>query len=148
MIHICLTLRDETGRYSKFAGTTLLSIFENISKPVPAITVHLLHDSTLTPDNRNKFSYLSGRYGQIINFYNVEELCADKLAEIKNLFPKIDKAQFNSELFYKFLIPQLLPEDVSKAIYLDTNTVVNLDINELWRVELGEKILADPGSSR
>ncbi|MBR4152466.1 MAG: hypothetical protein IKT98_05850 [Selenomonadaceae bacterium] len=141
MIHVCLTLRDETGRYSKFAGTTLLSIFENISKSVPAITVHLLHDNTLTPDNRDKFSYLAGRYGQIINFYNVEELCADKLEEVKNLFPKIDKAQFNSELFYKFLIPQLLSEDVSKAIYLDTNTVVNLDINELWRVELGEKIL-------
>ena len=141
MIHVCFVLRDETGKNSKFAGTTLISLLENNSKPVPSITVHILHDGTLTEDNRNKFNYLAGRYGQLVKFYNVEELYADKIEEIKNRFPKVDKARFNSTAFYKFLIPQVLPKEILRAIYIETNTVVNLDINELWAVELGDKIL-------
>lgn len=141
MIHVCFALRDETGKGSKFAGTAMFSMFANISQAVTSITVHILHDNTLTDDNRDKFSYLAGRYGQLVKFYNVETRCADKLAEIKNRFPKIDKARFNYAAFYKFLIPQVLSKDIAKAIYLETNTLVNLDINMLWNVELGEKVL-------
>ena len=141
MIHVCFALRDETGKGSKFAGTSMLSMFENNSKSEASITVHILHDNTLTDDNRDKFSFLAERYGQLVKFYNVETLCADKLAAIKNRFPKIDKARFNYTAFYKFLIPQVLSKDIAKAIYLETNTLINLDINMLWNVELGEKVL-------
>ena len=33
MIHICFGLYDKTGRYSKFTGTTMLSLFENTITP-------------------------------------------------------------------------------------------------------------------
>ena len=29
MIHVCFGIHDETGRYSKFTGTAMLSMFEN-----------------------------------------------------------------------------------------------------------------------
>jgi len=76
MIHVCLCFHDETGQYSKFAGTTILSLFENANTIplLPSITVHILHGHTLTKDNREKFMCLAGHYGQLINFYNVEEL--------------------------------------------------------------------------
>lgn len=141
MIHVCFALHDETGKNSKFVGTSMLSIFENNSKPVPSITVHILHDNTLTDDNRNKFNYLAGRYGQLVKFYNVEEICADKIEEIKSRFADTDKSRFNVAAFYKFFIPQVLSSDILKAIYIETNTVVNLDISKLWAVELGDKIL-------
>jgi lipopolysaccharide biosynthesis glycosyltransferase len=141
MIHVCFALRDETGKNSKFVGTSMLSIFENNSKPVPSITVHILHDNTLTDDNRNKFNYLAGRYGQLVKFYNVEEICADKIEEIKSRFADTDKSRFNVAAFYKFFIPQVLSSDILKAIYIETNSIVNLDISKLWAVELGDKIL-------
>lgn len=141
MIHVCFCLHDKTERYSKFVGTAMISIFDNISKPLPSITVHILHDNTLTSENRQKFSYLAGRYGQLVKFYDVETLCADKLSEMKSLLPKIANAVFNPEIFYKFLIAQVIPDEVKKVIYLDSSTIVNLDISELWRVELGDKIL-------
>ena len=81
MIHICFGLYDKTGRYSKFTGTTMLSIFDNTNSEV---TVHILHDNTLTQDNRDKFIYLAGRYNQHVKFYNAEELCADKINFIKS----------------------------------------------------------------
>lgn len=143
MIHVCFCFRDKTGRYAKFVGTSVLSVFENISgSGLPVITVHILHDNTLTNDNRDKFSYLAGRYGQIIKFYNVENLCADKIEEIKKFFPGADRTRFSIGMFYRFLIPYVLPLNIEKSVYLDADVIVNLDINELWRIELNEKILA------
>ena len=138
MIHVCFCFSDKTGRYAKFAGTSMLSLFENTYSEV---TVHILHDDTLTPDNRDKFSYLAGRYGQLVKFYNLDELCADKIEEIKNLVPKLEKTTETVGAFYKVLIPQVLPKKIDTAIFLDPDTIVNLDINELWQIDLEEKYL-------
>ncbi|MBE8949335.1 MAG: hypothetical protein SR3Q1_01855 [Quinella sp. 3Q1] len=138
MIHVCLSLYDKTGRYSKFTGTTICSIFENT---IAEVTVHILHDNTLTPDNRDKFIYLAGRYGQAIKFYNVEQLCVNELETFSRLIPFIKSARTTIGTFYKFLIMYVLSKDIEKVIYLDADIVVNLDIKELWQFELGDKPL-------
>ena len=139
MIHVCFGFHDKNGTYSKFAGTTMLSLFENTSAPV---TVHILHDDTLTQDNRDKFIYLAGRYGQAVEFYNVEKICPDKLSAFVELTPEIKNARVSVGTLYRLLVPQIIPSDIEKIIYLDSDIVVNIDIKELWQVELGEKILA------
>ncbi len=141
MIHVCFGLHDKTGRYSKFTGTAILSLFENSSTP-PSTCVHILHDNTLTQDNREKFIYIAGRYNQLVKFYNVEELCADKIEEMLRLVPSARSSVFSVAMLYRLLIAQVLPPDIEKIIYLDSDIVVNLDINELWRIELQSKILA------
>lgn len=132
MIHVCFALYDPSGFNSKFVGTAMLSLFENISKPAPSITVHILHDSTLTNDNRDKFNHLAGRYCQLVKFYNVEELCTNALEEMINLFPKINKNILNKSMFYKFFIPQVLSADLDKAIFFENKIVANLDVSKLW----------------
>ena len=139
MIHVCFGLYDKTGRYSKFTGTTMLSLFENTSAPV---TVHILHDDTLTQDNRDKFIYLAGRYGQAVEFYNIEKICPDKLSAFIELTPEIKNTHVSVGTLYRLLVPQIISSDVEKIIYLDSDIVVNLDIKELWQIELGDKILA------
>ena len=142
MIHVCFALYDKTGRYSKFLGTAMLSMFENCTPPqLPSITVHILHDNTLTNDNRDKFSYIAGQYGQLVKFYNLEELCADKINEIIRLIPSVINSYVSIATFYRLLIPQLFSTDIDKCIYLDSDIIVNLDIAELWRIELGDKVL-------
>jgi len=143
MIHVCFPLYDKTGTYSRFTGTAMLSLFENHDTPphLPSITVHLLHDNTLTDDNRDKLIQIAERYGQSLKFYNVEELCADRLAEIKEYFPNFDVDRYSFAAFYRFFIPQLLSQGIEKAIYLDSDIIVNLDIAELWQVELENKPL-------
>ena len=136
MIHVCFGLHDKTGRYSKFTGTAMLSLFDNTTSEV---TVHILHDNYLTEDNRNKFSRLAAKYNQLVKFYNVEELCADKITEIRNFFPEVDKTRFSIGTFYRFFIAHILPAEVEKVIYLDADIIVNLDLAELWQIELGDK---------
>ena len=139
MIHVCLSLYDKTGRYSKFTGTTMLSLFENTTSDV---TVHILHDNTLTDDNRDKFIYLAGRYGQAVKFYNVKELCAERLDEFIKFFPVVKSAHVSVGTMYRLLLPEIISPEIEKLIYLDSDLIVNLDIKELWQIELGDKIFA------
>ena len=139
MIHVCFCLHDKTGRYAKFTSTAMLSLFENTASNV---TVHLLHDNTLTLDNREKFSYLAGQYGQAVKFYNVEALHADKINAFWQLIPAIKTSWSGIGTFFKLLIPKVIPADIEKVIYLDSDMLVNLDINELWKIELDDKPLA------
>ena len=43
---------------------------------------------------------------------------------------------------YRLLITNVLSDDIKKIIYLDSDTIINLDIKKLWQVELNDKILA------
>ena len=140
MIHVCFGLHDADGKYSKFVGASMASIFENTSAPV---TVHILHDATLTNDNRDKFSYLAGRYGQRVNFHNVEELCPDEINFLRNTLADKINLRFSIGAFYRLLIKEILQRrGVNRAIYLDADIIVNLDIAELWRQNLRKFPLA------
>ncbi len=136
-----MTERDGTLNSSPRPCSPFLRIIR-WPPPVPSITIHILHDNTLSPDSRDKFSYLAGRYGQLVKFYNVEELCADDADEIKKLVPRVLESRYSIATFYRFFIPKVLPSNISKAIYLDADIIVNLDINELYRIDLGDKALA------
>ena len=131
MINVCFGLHDADGRYSKFVGTTMASIFENTAAPV---TIHILHDATLTADNRDKFSYLAGRYGQHVNFHNVEELCPNEISFLREKLADKINLRFSIGTFYRLLIKKIFGG--GKMIYLDADIIVNLDIVELWRQDL------------
>ena len=96
----------------------------------------------MTADNRDKFSYVAGQYNQLVKFYNVEILCAEKINAMIELVPAVKNSRVSIGAFYRLLIPKILPAEIDKCIYLDSDTLVNLNINELWQIELGDKPLA------
>lgn len=73
---------------------------------------------------------------QLVKFYNVEELCADKINKYVELVPSVKNSRVSRGAFFKFCIPEVLDTDIEKVIYLDSDIIVNLDINELWQIEL------------
>ena len=79
MIHVAYRLWGGEGFYAKMCGTSMLSMFENTREKV---TVHIMHNDRLTPDNRGKLCYIAGQYNQLVKFYNVEKLFEDSLEEI------------------------------------------------------------------
>ena len=134
MIHVCFGLHDATGRYSKFTGTTMLSIFANTASPV---TIHILHDATLTSDNRDKFLQVAARFNQRVNFYNVDEICPREVAFIRAKLADHIGSRFSIGAFYRLLVKKILASrGISRTIYLDADIIVNLDIAELWRHDL------------
>ncbi|MBR1420003.1 MAG: hypothetical protein IJ575_02950 [Selenomonadaceae bacterium] len=137
MIHVCYGLRDESGKYSKYAGTSIQSLLDNTQEEV---TIHILHDSTLSNENRRKLSIIAYQHDQEIRFYDVDEFVPELIADANRRIPKILNSRFTIGAFYRTMIPEVL--DVDKVIYIDGDIVVNLNINDLWKIDFDGKPLA------
>ena len=130
MIHVAYRLWGGDGFYAKMLGTSMLSMFENTKEKV---TVHIMHNDRLTPDNRGKFCYIAGKYNQRVEFHNVEEIAGNLLKIFQEAYPPI-----NSEVnaaWYPFIIHKVFP-NLDKIIFLGADTVFNLDVAELWAYDL------------
>ncbi len=139
-IHICYTVSDTFGTYSKFAGTSLSSLLRHTSA---LVTVHLLHDGSLSALNVGKFQQLVNNYGAELVIYNVPEILRETMARAVEIFSRAVKEEyFTGAALYRLVLAQVLPEEVNRVIYLDADTVVTLDIRELWQEPVGENGLA------
>ena len=137
MIHVCFGLHDADGLYSKFTGTTITSIFANTNSQV---TAHILHDATLIDYNRENFLRLAKHYNQRVEFHNVDELCPNEIRLLREVLAERIKTRFSIGTFYRLLAKKILPVD--RIIYLDSDIIVNMDIGELWNVNLRDYPLA------
>jgi lipopolysaccharide biosynthesis glycosyltransferase len=121
-IEVALCFCDLSGVYARYAGTLVTSLFSHTRHKV---RVTVLHDTTLTEDNRRRFERTAERWGQKIQFIDVSE-------PVMRLAKNPDKVSSNITrgTIFRLMIPELL--DVPKAIYLDSDIIVNMDIAELW----------------
>ena len=99
-----------------------------------------MHDNTLTNDNRDKFIYLAGQYNQLVKFYNVEELCKEQVSFLREKLADKINSRFSIGTFYSLLIKDIL--GTGKVIYLDSDIIVNLDLDELWHQNVSDFPLA------
>lgn len=131
MIHVAYRLWGGDGFYAKMCGTSMLSMFENTKEKV---TVHIMHNERLTPDNRDKFCYIAGQYNQQVEFHNVEEIAGATLRKVEAAHPRVSGVNAS---WYPFIVHEVFP-NLDKLIFLGADTVINLDIADLWKYDLGE----------
>ena len=81
MIHICYAVSDKKGTYTKLVGTSMRSVFANTKEWV---MVHLLHDHSLSEDNRRYLMQLVRRYGQQLAFHNMERDYKERLQQMED----------------------------------------------------------------
>lgn len=129
MIHVAYRLWGGEGFYAKMTGTSMLSMFENTKEKV---TVHIMHNDRLTPDNREKLCQIADKYKQRIEFHNVEQIAGDTLRKIEAVHPL--KSEVNSS-WYPLITHEVFPK-LEKIILLGADTVFNLDVAELWANDL------------
>jgi lipopolysaccharide biosynthesis glycosyltransferase len=128
LIRVVLALCDPSGNYSRHAGVVMTSLFQRASSRV---LVTILHDATLTDDNRSRFQKTADTWKQEICFINVSQL-------ISKIGEEIDRIarHYSRDALFRLLIPDVV--DAAKALYLDRDTAVNLNIAELWTIDFGE----------
>ena len=139
-IEVLYALMDKNGTYSKFAGTSICSMFENTKEKV---RVHIFHDGSIKGENKRNFEILADRYGQEIILYNVRQLLPEvweKAEKIKE--EAVVDARYTEAALYRILAPQVLPESISRLIYIDVDTIVNVDIKKLWQEKIGKNGMA------
>lgn len=140
MIHIAYILSDKNGTYSKFTGASMASVLANTKE---AVSFHLLHDGTPGEDNLGRFAEMVADSESEIHFYDVPARVGDILEEGRNIIPEeMYTKRYSEANVYRLLLPQVLPADVARVIFLDADTIVNLDIGEMWQEEIGDSGIA------
>jgi|WetSurMetagenome_2_1015567.scaffolds.fasta_scaffold11041_1 lipopolysaccharide biosynthesis glycosyltransferase len=115
--------------YLPHAATMLCSLLEN---NIVSIKIFLLHDGI----KNKKLRLLE----QFINKYNAEfeafEFHDNVLSSLKI------NDHFTTLNYYRIFIPEILPADIGKVIYLDCDLIVRKPIDALWNIDLENHLLA------
>ena len=134
MMDICYAIADEKGTYSKFLGTSLWSLCERHG--AKDLHIHLLHDGSLREKEKLRFRQAAMHFGQQLSFYNVEVLAAAELDYLRQELPQAGVSRYTYAAFYRLLAARLLPREVKRFIYFDADTVIHMDIANLWQINL------------
>ena len=127
-IHVILAVYDPSGTYSEHAGAVMVSIFEHTNNPVH---IHILHDNTLTGLNRSRLAETAEAFAQKVEFHDVSEYIM-RLGD--ETIRRVQKSGWSIGILFRLAITDIpLPD---KAIYLDCDIVVNMDIRELWDISI------------
>ncbi|MBF2063339.1 MAG: glycosyltransferase family 8 protein [Calothrix sp. C42_A2020_038] len=116
--------------YSMPLAATTCSVVANMKNP-QNLSLYVI-DGGISPVNKTR----------IIQNLKSEQV---KITWIKARRSQFKNMQISSTVtiaaYYRLLIPALLPSDIEKAIYIDSDVIVRSDIETLWHTEIGDKYL-------
>lgn len=119
--------------YSPHCGTMLASVFEH--NFACHIEVWLLTDYIDT-ENIQRFYTLAARYNQRIQIVTIDK------SQFQNLPFGGEFENITLAAYYRLLIPYVLPRQINKILYLDSDIVVLGDLTELWHTPLSHRAFA------
>lgn len=126
-INVALSIWDPSGTYSRHAGAVITSVLMNTQSDV---MFHILHDETLNDQNKGKLKETALKFNGKINFIDVtDEMKKHSSVDIVKI-----TGAFTPGSVFRLLLPNIT--SMNKIIYLDCDVIVNLDISELWNIDL------------
>lgn len=134
MIHVVLSVYDPNGTYSRHAGVVIASVLRNTDEEV---CFHILHDETLSDENRRRLEETastsqSKRFNKSHGKINFIDVSASIGKFVGVDFDKIC-GRFSRGTLYRLMMPEIMPSEIDKVIYMDCDIVVTLDISLLWK---------------
>lgn len=114
--------------YAPFCLASVSSLLKNNKEINGQSTLHLLSNA-ISDSNIAKFKLICDRYGcnfNVIDTKKVKELIRDRNC----------KLNFNISSFLRIFLSELLPKDVNKALFIDSDTYINSGIAELYSLSL------------
>ncbi|KAK9057293.1 hypothetical protein SSX86_022128 [Deinandra increscens subsp. villosa] len=131
-IHVAMTL---DSNYLRGTMAAILSILHNTGCP-ENVFFHFLwlrFDQDIKSSLKTTFPYLS------FKLYRFDS------SLVQGKISKSIRVALDEPLNYaRIYLPDIIPKNVKRIIYLDSDLVVVDDIEKLWRVDLGDKVLAAP----
>ena len=114
------------GAYAMPLAAMLHSALTGL-RPGATISAHIV-DAGLTATDRVRLADLGERHGAAVHWHEPTET---SLAA----FPAWGR--MTSTTYHRLLLPQLLPKEVTRAIWLDCDLLVTTDLVRLWETDLG-----------
>lgn len=122
--------------FTKYAAVSLNSLVKHTSQGKDYTVYFLSQD--LSDQHKQDLNSL-GSDNVHIKFFKIND---DVVAPIQNRSENYLRADFfTMSIFYRLFIPDLFPQ-YDKAIYIDSDTVINDDIGKLYDTELNNNLFA------
>jgi len=131
------------NNYSMPLAVTMRSAIENL-KDNCKIFFYII-DGGIDPFNRQKIlnSLIPGKCE--IEFIKISDSLIDSITKAHdNLKTELTTSRpehVSITSFYRLLIPNLLPKQLEKVIYLDCDLVIMGDLSQLWQIDFGENYI-------
>lgn len=121
-------------KFAEILGVSLVSLYENNTN-FSSIDVYVI-DENISESNKRKLQSISSDY----NRSPIKWLKCPNLNSLLSLKIATDRGSISQ--FSRLLLASLLPEDLDKVLYMDCDTIVNKNIQELWNLDLKSKTIA------
>lgn len=126
-MNFCFVVND---KYVTPLFVTLQSIIENNS----GFHRFFVITSGLVRENIDRIIRYAQSHDCEAEVIKVDDTCLGNVPILRD--------DFNRTPYYKLLLPIYLPQNVDKVLYLDVDTVVNKNLEELFTIELGGNYFA------
>lgn len=123
----CVIACAADDRYSMPVAVMLFSALTNYSGDNP-FEIYLF-DAGISSANKHRIQRVLSKFMVRLHWL---EPCAEALQNLPI------RAYFSITCYFRLLIPELLPERQSKAIYLDCDLIVEADLADLWGLRIEE----------
>lgn len=118
--------------YAPHLAASMVSLLEN-NRKIPKLKIWLL-SAGMCDAYKERLGKIARRYGQMFE--------AVELGDLRARFPyEVDTRGFDISAMARLFAPQVLPEEVTRALYLDCDTIVCGDISPLFALDLGENVV-------
>jgi lipopolysaccharide biosynthesis glycosyltransferase len=117
-------------------GVMMISVCENNLET--DIVFHVILDDNMKKEDWQDLEDIVNSYsGKSVVFYNANEKIFKVSLSVSKHFQHITKATY-----FRLFLPELLPQDLDKVLYLDGDLIVRHSILPLWNMDLGNKAIA------
>lgn len=121
--------------YCQHMAVSIVSMIEH--NKTEQLIFHILSDG-ISEDNKRKIQEMLRFYGRKVNFYPIDGL----MEELQDKIRGLDTGRFRITTLARLLMGSILPETVTKVLYLDCDTVVLRNISSLYNMRLNNCIAA------
>lgn len=115
--------------YAGLLGVSLYSLLEN-NQAVEEINIYIL-DNGISKKNTEKLLNMIERFGRVGTLIDISDL------ESRFGF-EIHSSGYNITTFARLFIDDLLPKEIEKVLYLDSDIIVRDSIESLWNTDISE----------
>jgi len=117
---------------------SLSSLFEN-NKNIETMQVFII-EHNISSTNKNKLLELTAGYGRMLQFIPMPDIRSKYCLKIVELKSSSNVWRYDS--YCRLFLGTLLPSAIDKVLYLDSDTIINASIYELWNTDLHDNYVA------
>lgn len=117
--------------FGKFAGITITSLVHNNIEH--DLVVHIVYDEIL-PEDMERLRKTEQLYRNLtLHFY--------RITSTEGMTFIVPPGHITQAMYYRYLFGELLPETVTRLVYMDADIICKGDILPLWQLDLQGKVL-------